>query len=220
MSDPRGDRGDITTARVTVEGADLQMLAGVNDGNLVELGRATGARVALRGDHLSLTGEADAVAKAEAVAAALVTLVAFVWIPNTLAPGYGLFLLVLWPLTLAWTLMPYAYLGFGDSPWAIVDLSPGSGARLITWTDYLLYRVAASFALNDIEVGEGGLSLVMERGQGEPARRLPVWLPGGSVSADTQVALIRRTLQEHPQEETSESQDSTCRSARASRGEL
>ena len=74
MSDLRGDR-DITTARVTVEGADLQMLACVNDGNLVELGRVTGARVALRGDHLSLTGEADAVAKAESVAAALVALV-------------------------------------------------------------------------------------------------------------------------------------------------
>jgi phosphate starvation-inducible PhoH-like protein len=58
-----------------VEGADLQMLAGVNDGNLKELERVTGARVALRGDHLSLTGDADAVTRAEAVAAALVALV-------------------------------------------------------------------------------------------------------------------------------------------------
>lgn len=73
MSDPRGERGDVVTARVSVEGADLQMLAGVNDGNLVELGRATGARVALRGDHLSLSGDTDAVTRAEAVAAALVT---------------------------------------------------------------------------------------------------------------------------------------------------
>lgn len=73
MSEPRGERGDVVTARVSVEGADLQMLAGVNDGNLVELGRATGARVALRGDHLSLSGDADAVTRAEAVAAALVT---------------------------------------------------------------------------------------------------------------------------------------------------
>ncbi|MFO0094422.1 MAG: PhoH family protein, partial [Gemmatimonadaceae bacterium] len=72
MSDPRGERGDVVTARISVEGADLQMLAGVNDGNLVELGRATGARVALRGDHLSLSGDTDAVARAEAVAAALV----------------------------------------------------------------------------------------------------------------------------------------------------
>lgn len=75
MSDPRSDRGDVTTARVSVEGADLQMLAGVNDGNLKELERATGARVALRGDHLSLTGDTDAVTRAEAVSAALVTLV-------------------------------------------------------------------------------------------------------------------------------------------------
>ncbi|MCA2996848.1 PhoH family protein [Gemmatimonas sp.] len=75
MSDPRSDRGDVTTARVSVEGADLQMLAGVNDGNLKELERATGARVALRGDHLSLTGDTDAVTRAEAVAAALVALV-------------------------------------------------------------------------------------------------------------------------------------------------
>jgi phosphate starvation-inducible PhoH-like protein len=72
VSDPRGERGDVVTARISVEGADLQMLAGVNDGNLVELGRATGARVALRGDHLSLSGDTDAVARAEAVAAALV----------------------------------------------------------------------------------------------------------------------------------------------------
>ena len=75
MSDPRSDRGDVTMTRVSVEGADLQMLAGVNDGNLKELERATGARVALRGDHLSLTGDTDAVTRAEAVAAALVALV-------------------------------------------------------------------------------------------------------------------------------------------------
>ena len=75
MSDPRAERGDVSTARVSVEGADLQMLAGVNDGNLKELERSTGARVALRGDHLSLTGDADAVGRAESVASALVALV-------------------------------------------------------------------------------------------------------------------------------------------------
>lgn len=75
MSDPRADRTDVITARVSVEGADLQMLAGVNDGNLKELERASGARVALRGDHLSLTGDHDAVARAEAVASALVAMV-------------------------------------------------------------------------------------------------------------------------------------------------
>lgn len=75
MSDPRAERGDIATARVSVEGADLQMLAGVNDGNLKELERATGARVALRGDHLSMSGDTDAVSRAESVASALVALV-------------------------------------------------------------------------------------------------------------------------------------------------
>lgn len=75
MSETRSERGDAVTARVSVEGADLQMLAGVNDGNLVELGRATGARVALRGDHLSLAGDADAVTRAEGVAMALVAMV-------------------------------------------------------------------------------------------------------------------------------------------------
>lgn len=75
MSDPRSERAEVVTARVSVEGADLQMLAGVNDGNLKELERATGARVALRGDHLSLTGDHDAIARAESVAVALVTMV-------------------------------------------------------------------------------------------------------------------------------------------------
>lgn len=75
MSDPRAERGEVATARVSVEGADLQMLAGVNDGNLKELERATGARVALRGDHLSLAGDADAIGRAESVASALVALV-------------------------------------------------------------------------------------------------------------------------------------------------
>ena len=75
MSDPRAERGESITARVTVEGADQQMLAGVNDSNLKEIERATGARVALRGDHLSLSGDSDAVSRAESVAQALVTMV-------------------------------------------------------------------------------------------------------------------------------------------------
>ena len=62
------------TARVSVEGADLLLLAGVNDANLVELAKATGARVALRGDSLALSGDADAVARAEGVAVAMVAL--------------------------------------------------------------------------------------------------------------------------------------------------
>ena len=62
------------TARVSVEGADLLLLAGVNDANLVELAKATGARVSLRGDSLALSGDADAVARAEGVAVAMVAL--------------------------------------------------------------------------------------------------------------------------------------------------
>ncbi|MCO4101191.1 MAG: PhoH family protein [Gemmatimonas sp.] len=65
----------MVTASVSVEGADLQMLAGVNDGNLKELERATGARIALRGDHLSMSGDHDAIARAEGVAAAMVAMV-------------------------------------------------------------------------------------------------------------------------------------------------
>ena len=66
---------ETATTRVSVEGADMQMLAGVNDGNLVELGRATGTRVALRGDSLTITGDADNVARAESIATAMVVLV-------------------------------------------------------------------------------------------------------------------------------------------------
>ena len=66
---------DTATTRVSVEGADMQMLAGANDGNLVELGRATGTRVALRGDSLTITGDTAAVTRAEAIATAMVMLV-------------------------------------------------------------------------------------------------------------------------------------------------
>ncbi len=64
-----------TTARVSVEGADLLMLAGVGDANLVELARASGARVALRGDSLTVSGDADAVTRGESIAQAMVALV-------------------------------------------------------------------------------------------------------------------------------------------------
>lgn len=56
------------TARLDVEGADLLTLAGVNDANLIELARQTGARVSLRGDALALTGPAEAVERAQGVA--------------------------------------------------------------------------------------------------------------------------------------------------------
>ena len=59
---------DDVTRRLDVAGADLLTLAGVNDANLLELSRQTGARVALRGDALTLAGAADVVDRAAAVA--------------------------------------------------------------------------------------------------------------------------------------------------------
>lgn len=63
-----------TTTRLSVEGADLLLLTGVNDSNLVELSNATGARVSLRGDTLTLIGEPSVVARAEGIALALIAL--------------------------------------------------------------------------------------------------------------------------------------------------
>ena len=65
---------DPVTSRMSVEGADLLLLAGVNDGNLVELARATGARVALRGDSLAISGDPESVTRAEGIATAMLTM--------------------------------------------------------------------------------------------------------------------------------------------------
>ncbi|HET7456221.1 MAG TPA: PhoH family protein [Gemmatimonadaceae bacterium] len=56
------------TQRLSTEGADLLTLAGVNDANLVELSRLSGAKVGLRGDTLSLGGPAEAVERAAPIA--------------------------------------------------------------------------------------------------------------------------------------------------------
>jgi phosphate starvation-inducible protein PhoH and related proteins len=56
------------THRLSAEGADPLTLAGVNDANLVELSKLTGARVSLRGDTLSLAGSTDAVERATLLA--------------------------------------------------------------------------------------------------------------------------------------------------------
>ena len=58
----------VVTQRLSTEGADLLTLAGVNDANLIELQRLSGAKVALRGDAISLSGPGDAVDRAAAVA--------------------------------------------------------------------------------------------------------------------------------------------------------
>ncbi len=62
------------TVRVSVEGADQLLLAGVNDENFTELAKITGARVALRGDALVLTGDPETLARVESIAAAMVTM--------------------------------------------------------------------------------------------------------------------------------------------------
>ena len=56
------------TQRLNTEGADLLTLAGVNDGNLVELSRIGGVKVALRGDTLSITGPEEFVERAADIA--------------------------------------------------------------------------------------------------------------------------------------------------------
>jgi phosphate starvation-inducible PhoH-like protein len=60
--------------RLSAEGVDPLALAGVNDGNLIELSKRLGVRVSLRGDSLSLAGSAEAVERATPVVQALVDL--------------------------------------------------------------------------------------------------------------------------------------------------
>jgi phosphate starvation-inducible PhoH-like protein len=60
--------------RLSTEGADPLLLAGVNDANLLELQRALGIRVSLRGDAISLGGGADLVERATAVVQAMLDL--------------------------------------------------------------------------------------------------------------------------------------------------
>ncbi|UCG84757.1 MAG: PhoH family protein [Gemmatimonadota bacterium] len=60
--------------RLSAEGADLLALSGVNDLNLIEFERITGVRAALRGDHITLTGDVDSVESATRVANAMIDL--------------------------------------------------------------------------------------------------------------------------------------------------
>ncbi len=59
---------ETNTRRVSTEGADPLILAGVNDANLLELTKQSGARVALRGDVMTLSGGADNVERAASIA--------------------------------------------------------------------------------------------------------------------------------------------------------
>ncbi len=63
--------GNELIQRLSIEGADPLLLAGVNDANLVELERATGARISLRGDVLSVSGTPEQVDRALGVAQGL-----------------------------------------------------------------------------------------------------------------------------------------------------
>jgi phosphate starvation-inducible PhoH-like protein len=63
---------DTVTQKLNTEGADLLTLAGVNDANLIELARLTGAKISLRGEALTLSGPAGAVEKAVPVAQRMV----------------------------------------------------------------------------------------------------------------------------------------------------
>jgi phosphate starvation-inducible PhoH-like protein len=65
---------DQVTHRLSAEGVDPLALAGVNDGNLVELAKRLGVRVSLRGDTLTLQGSVAAVERAVQVAQTLVDL--------------------------------------------------------------------------------------------------------------------------------------------------
>jgi phosphate starvation-inducible protein PhoH and related proteins len=65
---------DAVTHRLSTEGVDPLALAGVNDGNLIELAKRLGVGVSLRGDTLILQGPLSAVERAAPVAQALVDL--------------------------------------------------------------------------------------------------------------------------------------------------
>jgi phosphate starvation-inducible PhoH-like protein len=73
--------------RLPVEGADYQLLAGVNDSNLQELARTSGCRVILRGEYLVLSGGLPAVERTIPVAQRLIDL-ARLGAPFTLADAH------------------------------------------------------------------------------------------------------------------------------------
>jgi len=54
-------QGTVVEHRLDAEGADPLLLAGVNDAHLQELTRLYGVRVVLRGDHVILSGDLEAV---------------------------------------------------------------------------------------------------------------------------------------------------------------
>src|SRR5688500_5933647 len=59
---------DFQTNKLSTEGADMLTLAGVNDENLIELQKQSGAKVALRGDTLTVSGSHESVDRATPIA--------------------------------------------------------------------------------------------------------------------------------------------------------
>ncbi|MEX0908277.1 MAG: PhoH family protein [Gemmatimonadaceae bacterium] len=59
---------DFQTHKLSTEGADMLTLAGVNDENLIELQKQSGAKVALRGDMLTVSGSNESVERATPIA--------------------------------------------------------------------------------------------------------------------------------------------------------
>jgi len=60
--------------KLSIEGADPLLLAGVNDANLTELQRSTGVRLNFRGDALTLMGSLEQVERATSVAQGMLEL--------------------------------------------------------------------------------------------------------------------------------------------------
>jgi len=63
---------DTVTQRLSTEGADPLTLAGVNDGNLIELSRLGGVKVTLRGDIMTLSGPVAFVERAAVIAVRMI----------------------------------------------------------------------------------------------------------------------------------------------------
>ncbi len=66
---------DDSTHRLSTEGADPLLLAGVNDANMLELERLLGLRVSFRGDALALTGTAEQLERGVPVGQGMIDLV-------------------------------------------------------------------------------------------------------------------------------------------------
>jgi len=66
---------DDSTHRLSTEGADPLLLAGVNDANMLELERLLGLRVSFRGDALALSGSAEQLERGVPVVQGMIDLV-------------------------------------------------------------------------------------------------------------------------------------------------